>query len=74
LATLSLLINESDDLIFYKYIKEIEIIFEEIAQSLVLMEETKRDEEIIRSELLNLIQKIEASLDQFKVEEEISGD
>ena len=74
LATISILINESDDLIFYKYIKELESEFEETANKLILMEETKRNEEIYHLELINLCHRIETILDQFKVQEEISGD
>lgn len=71
-ASICLLIHEADDLIFYKYIKEIESTFSDIADKLILMEETKRNEEVIHSELRNLIQKIESQLDQFKIAEEIS--
>ncbi len=72
ITSFCLLINESDDLIFYKYIKEFESIFSEIADKLILMEENKRIDEVIHSELINLIQKIESLLDQFKIAEEVS--
>jgi len=72
ISSVCLLINEADDLIFYKYIKDFESIFSEIADNLILMEESKRIEEVIQSELISIIQKIESLLDQFKIEEEVS--
>ena len=71
LATITLLIKEADDIIFYKYIEEIQPLFDSTAKNLIEMEQTERDEDFITQELNTLCHNIDALLDQFKIKEQI---
>ncbi len=44
-TTLSILFDENDDLIFYKYMRDFEALFQEIARKLIVNEENKGSEE-----------------------------
>jgi small GTP-binding protein len=50
-SSLTLLFNESDDLIFYKYIKDFEMVFNETARILKKIEEKEPDRKKIAAEL-----------------------
>ncbi|MHA1149324.1 MAG: Rab family GTPase [Promethearchaeota archaeon] len=69
LATITFLFREADDMIFYKYFKEIDSKFDSAAEILTEMERNKRDEAIIGQELQHLCESIESILDQFKLAE-----
>ena len=75
LASITILFKEADDMIFYKYFKEIEGCFNSSSKRLIELEQSGgRNEEKISQELQKLCQNIDSILDQFKIEEKIRVD
>ncbi len=68
-GAISLLFNEANDIIFYKYISDLEHLFENAAQKIVKIEESKGDKEEISSVLKNLVQGILYILEQMQIKE-----
>jgi len=50
-SSISLVFNEADDLIFYKYVKDLEIIFDDVSKKIVQLKTLKASKEQILDEL-----------------------
>lgn len=68
-ATLTLLFNEADDLIFYKYKGELEVIFNDIAQKIISLEESKANKEALNETIKNLREIVLNKLESLKIKE-----
>lgn len=74
LATITILFREADDMIFYKFFKEIESILDNTAIDLIEMEVKGRNETVINEMFREIHRRIDSILDQFKIEEKIRLD
>jgi len=68
-SNITVLFQEMDDVIFYKYMKEISAPFIDIAQNITFLEKTNASEDQILNELRNLENAITELLDKFKNQE-----
>lgn len=57
-GSITLLIDEVDDLIFYKYIRDFEVLFNETVEEIATLRETKAEESAIKGSLKILYQNI----------------
>jgi len=65
-ASITLLFNEANDIIFYKYIQNFEEIFNDAAEKIVKLEEGKADKKLIRETLTKYYIKINHMLDELR--------
>jgi len=70
-SSITLLFDEADDLIFYKYIKNFEAVFNQIAKKLIKVEIDKRDPKLLLEELKQFQNDIQIILNELR-EREIS--
>jgi small GTP-binding protein len=68
-SNITVLFQEMDDVIFYKYLKEINHPFDEIAQNIAYLEKSNANEDKFKIELENLESVITELLEQFRVKE-----
>ncbi|MHA1379963.1 MAG: Rab family GTPase [Candidatus Helarchaeota archaeon] len=71
-ASVTLLFNEVNDIIFYKYIKNFEEVFDEAAKKIKELEEAKADKKQLSNALSRYYSKVNHVLDDLR-EAEISG-
>jgi small GTP-binding protein len=72
-AVIIILFNESDDVIFYKYIKELDPIFSETAKRIIdITESDDANQKKIELEIQTLIENLNIQLDNLKLNEESS--
>ena len=65
-SSLTLLFDEADDLIFYKYMKNFESIFNDTAKTLVKMEIQKQDRKSLLDELNRFLTNLRQILEEFR--------
>ena len=68
-SNITVLFQETDDVIFYKYIKEISSPFNDIAQNIAFLEQSNEDEDKFLNELKNLESAIIELLEKFREKE-----
>ena len=68
-SNITVLFQEMDDVIFYKYIKEITSPFNDIAQNIAFLEKSNEDDDKFLNELKNLESVIVELLEKFRVKE-----
>ncbi|TFG06616.1 MAG: GTP-binding protein [Promethearchaeota archaeon] len=68
-AAITLLFSEVDDLIFYKGMEEFESVFDEIAQNVIKIEETKQGKEHVLKEVKKLREDIKEILNDLRIKE-----
>ncbi|MHA1148839.1 MAG: Rab family GTPase [Promethearchaeota archaeon] len=68
-SAICLLFNEFDDIIFYKYSHELEIVFNEIGDNIILLEEKEASNDLILKELSQLKEKIISIIEQLSLQE-----
>ncbi|MFW9825444.1 MAG: Rab family GTPase, partial [Candidatus Thorarchaeota archaeon] len=68
-SNIAIFFEEMDDAIFYKYIKEIAIPFNDVAQNLIYLERTSAPEEDYIKELANLENSVSEILEELRIEE-----
>jgi len=68
-SNITVLFQEKDDVIFYKYIKEITSPFNDIAQNIAFLEKSNEDDDKFLNELKNLESVIVELLEKFRVKE-----
>ena len=68
-SNITVLFQETDDVIFYKYIKEITSPFNDIAQNIAFLEKSNEDDDKFLNELKNLESVIVELLEKFRVKE-----
>ena len=73
-CSLTLLFDEADDIIFYKYIKNFEQIFTRLAKKIKTMEEKKVGEKLIREEIENFRGNLQNVLEELRQEEIVAKD
>ena len=71
-STLTILFNEADDIIFYKYLKDLEAKCEEYSKKLIELEIQKADKEKISEEINLIYAKLISTLDALRNTEVIS--
>jgi len=71
-ASITILFNEANDLIFYKYMSNFESIFNETVKNIMKLEETKADKKRILKEMEEFYSKFNTILDELR-EAEISA-
>lgn len=64
-----LLFQEMDDVIFYKYMKEISNPFDDIAQNIVFLEKSNASEDKFVNEIMNLENAITELIEKFRIQE-----
>ena len=69
-ASLSLIFDEDDDAIFYKYIKDLEIVFDEAAEKIIELNKLDAGQEKIDAELKNIHAKFKKWLKELEQHEE----
>ncbi len=73
-SSITLLFNETDDLIFYKYVKDFEAIFDEFAKKIIHLEEEKAGTEKIGQEIIIFQKKVGDILGELKKSETSTKD
>ena len=68
-SNIVLLFQDADDVIFYKYIKELAIPFNDITQNITFLEQSNAPKEDFINELTNLNKAINELLEEFKARE-----
>ncbi|MHA2036637.1 MAG: Rab family GTPase [Promethearchaeota archaeon] len=68
-SNIAIFFEEMDDVIFYKYLKELSAPFNDIAQNLAFLEQSNAPEEEYVNELINLESAISELLEELKVQE-----
>jgi len=68
-SNIALLFDEESDVIFYKYIKELAIPFNDIVQNIIFLEQSKASKEDFINELMNLKTAINEYFEEFKARE-----
>lgn len=68
-SNVMILFQETDDVIFYKYMKELTNPFDDIAQNIIYLEKNKGTEEDFITELTNLENVIDELLEELKTKE-----
>lgn len=64
-----LLFQEMDDVIFYKYMKEISTPFDDIAQNIAFLEKSNASEDKFVNEIMNLENAITELIEKFRIQE-----
>ena len=68
-SNIAIFFEEMDDVIFYKYLKEISTPFNEIAQNIAYLEQSNAPEEAYINELINLKSALTELLEELKIQE-----
>jgi small GTP-binding protein len=68
-GSLTLIFNEADDLIFYKYIKDLEIVFEKAAEKIIDLKTSKVGNEVFFNELKKIHESFENRLQELSSQE-----
>jgi len=68
-SNIAVLFQEMDDVVFYKYMREISVPFNDITQNIIYLEKSDANEEQIFNELINLENAITELLDDFRNQE-----
>ncbi|GAG97375.1 unnamed protein product, partial [marine sediment metagenome] len=71
-STLTILFNEADDIIFYKYLKDLESKCEDCSKRLIELEIQKADKEKISEEINSIYENLISTLDNLRNTEVIS--
>ncbi|MFW9897525.1 MAG: Rab family GTPase, partial [Candidatus Thorarchaeota archaeon] len=68
-SNVAIFFEEMDDAIFYKYLKEISIPFNDVAQNIIFLEQTHAPAEDFIGELVNLERAVNEILEQLRIKE-----
>jgi small GTP-binding protein len=68
-SNIAIFFEEMDDAIFYKYLKEISIPFNDVAQNLAFLEQSHAPEEDFNNELINLENAVSEILEELRIQE-----
>ncbi|NGX27334.1 MAG: hypothetical protein K940chlam6_01268 [Chlamydiae bacterium] len=68
-AAITIVFREEDDIIFYKYVNDLEFLFDRTAQQIMIIEESKKNRESINVLIQNLLNEVLIVLEEKKIEE-----